>query len=129
MLRQPKFGTLWLTPNKPKNTCSAAKLFRIGKLVEGKPFIPVKGHVVRIEPNYVLEYTVIDPHSVTIPDVPENYLNVVYELEEANGQTLLTVTQYGFDHVADGERRYTETYNNGEGWNPILVQIKALVEG
>jgi uncharacterized protein YndB with AHSA1/START domain len=95
---------------------------------EGKPFIPVKGHIVRIEPNHLLEYTVIDPNSATIPDIPENYLNVIYELEETNGQTLLTVTQYGFDHVADGERRYTETYNNGEGWNPILVQIKSLVE-
>ena len=29
---------------------------------------------------------------------------------------------------ADGEKRYKEAFNNGEGWNPILVEIKKLVE-
>ena len=95
---------------------------------EGKPFIPVKGEIVKLYPNQLLEYTVIDPNSTTVPDVPENYLNVTYLLEETDGQTQLTVTQGDYSHVADGEKRYRETYNNGEGWNPILVQIKALVE-
>jgi hypothetical protein len=31
--------------------------------------------------------------------------------------------------VADGQKRYEDSYNGGEGWNPILVQIKALAEG
>ena len=95
---------------------------------EGKPFIPVKGHIVRIEPGHLLEYTVIDPNSATIPDIPENYLNVIYQLNETGNQTLLTVSQGAYSKAADGERRYQETYNNGEGWDPILVQIKALVE-
>lgn len=95
---------------------------------EGKPFIPVKGEIVKIYPNQLLEYTVIDPNSATVPDIPENYLNVTYILEESNGQTQLTVTQGDYSHVADGEKRYQDTYNNGEGWNPILVQIKSLVE-
>jgi uncharacterized protein YndB with AHSA1/START domain len=95
---------------------------------EGKPFIPVKGHIVKIEPGKLLVYTVIDPNSA-MPDIPENYLDVEYALTEANGQTTLTVTQSGFEGAADGEKRYKDTYNNGEGWNPILVQIKALVEG
>ena len=94
---------------------------------EGKPFIPVKGNIVKIEPGKLLVYTVIDPNS-GMPDIPENYLNVEYALTEANGQTTLTVTQSGFEGAADGEKRYKDTYNNGEGWNPILVQIKALVE-
>ena len=95
---------------------------------EGKPFIPVKGNIVKIEPGKLLVYTVIDPNS-GMADIPENYLNVEYALTEANGQTTLTVTQSGFEGAADGEKRYKDTYNNGEGWNPILVQIKALVEG
>jgi uncharacterized protein YndB with AHSA1/START domain len=94
---------------------------------EGKEFIPVKGNVVEIRPGQFLAYTVIDPNS-TIPDIPENYLTVTYELEENNGQTKLTVTQGDYSKVADGERRYKDSYNNGEGWNPILVQIKALLE-
>ena len=97
-------------------------------LYEGKDFIPVKGHIVEIEPNKLLTYTVIDPHNPNIPDIPENYLSVTYLLEEKNKQTVLTVTQGDYNTVADGEKRYKESYNNGEGWNPILVQIKAIVE-
>jgi len=95
---------------------------------EGNEMVFVKGDIVAIEPGKLLVYTVIDPNSSTIPDVPENYLAVTYALAEAGGQTVLTVSQGDFATVADGERRYTETYNNGEGWNPILVQIKALAE-
>ncbi len=94
---------------------------------EGKPFIPVKGHIVEIEENEFLAYTVFDPTS-TMPDVPENYLTVTYELSEDDGQTTLTVTQGDYDTVAEGEKRYNESYNNGLGWQPILEQIKALVE-
>lgn len=96
---------------------------------EGKEFIPVKGIITAIEPGKLLSYTVIDPHNPNIPDIPENYLTVFYELIPQNGATLFNVTQGDFSLVADGEKRYREAYNNGEGWNPILVQIKQLVEG
>src|SRR4051812_17148066 len=95
---------------------------------EGKEFIPVKGNIVAITPERYLAYTVIDPHNPAIPDVPENYLTVEYALEENNGQTTLTVSQGDYSKVAEGQKRYEETYNNGEGWNPILVQIKAILE-
>jgi hypothetical protein len=65
----------------------------------------------------------------TYADSPENHLNVTYELLETNGATTLTVTQDGFELAAEGEKRYQDVYNNGEGWNPILVQMKALAEG
>lgn len=95
---------------------------------EGKEFIPVKGYVVEIEPNKFLAYTVIDPHSTTIQDIPENYLTVTYSLESKSDQTTLTVTQGDYNTVAEGEKRYQETYNNGQGWNPILIEIKKLLE-
>jgi uncharacterized protein YndB with AHSA1/START domain len=94
---------------------------------EGKEFIPVKGKILNIVPDKLLRYTVFDPNS-TMEDIPENYLTVTYELFEENGSTLLEVTQGDYNKVADGERRYKESYNNGEGWNPILVQIKKLAE-
>lgn len=96
-------------------------------LYEGKDFIPVKGHIVDIVPNKLLVYTVIDPHNPNIPDIPENYLTVTYALE-GNDQTTLIVTQGDFNTVADGEKRYKESHNNGEGWNPILVEIKKILE-
>ena len=63
-----------------------------------------------------------------MPDVPENYLTVTYKLEKENEHTRLTVTQGDYSKVADGARRYQETYNGGEGWNPILVEIKKIAE-
>lgn len=94
---------------------------------EGKEMIFVKGYILQIEPENILVYTTIDPNS-TIDDVSENYLNVKYTLSEVDGQTILTVEQGDYNTVADGERRYKEAYNNGEGWNPILLEIKKLVE-
>ena len=95
---------------------------------EGKEMVFVKGAIVDIKPGKFLAYTTIDPNS-TIDDLSENYLTVTYDLSVENGQTLFTVTQGDYSKVAEGERRYTEAYNNGDGWNPILVQIKKLVEG
>jgi uncharacterized protein YndB with AHSA1/START domain len=95
---------------------------------EGKEMVFVKGHIVDIQPGRFLAYTTIDPHS-NIDDVSENYLTVTYDLAPENGHTVLTVTQGDYSKVAEGERRYQEAWNNGEGWNPILVQIKQLVEG
>jgi|SRR6185436_3311593 len=94
---------------------------------EGKEMVFVKGNVLDIQPNRLLKYTVIDPNA-KMEDIPQNYLNVTYILNEQNGQTVLTVTQDGFETAADGEKRYKDVYNNGEGWNPILIEIKMLVE-
>ncbi len=94
---------------------------------EGQEMVFVKGDIVKIEPGKFLAYTTIDPNS-TIDDVSENYLTVTYELTEENGQTIFNVTQGDYSTVADGEKRYAEAYNGGEGWNPILVEIKKLVE-
>ncbi len=95
---------------------------------EGKEMIFVKGKIIRIESNRFLEYTVIDPLNPNIPDLPENYLNVTYSLSEEGKETKLTVTQGDYNKVAEGENRYKDSYNNGEGWNPILIQIKKLAE-
>ena len=86
---------------------------------EGKEMIFVKGYILEIVPNRLLKYSVIDPNA-SYPDIPENYLSVEYKLEKQNGNTVLTVIQDGFENAAEGRKRFEETYNNGEGWNPIL---------
>ena len=96
-------------------------------LYEGKEMIFVKGKVVDIKPEKFLAYTVIDPNS-TIEDIPENYLTITYELSRENGKTLFKVSQGDYSKVADGDKRYKDSSNNGEGWNPILAEIKKLVE-
>ncbi len=94
---------------------------------DGKEMIFVKGKIVSIKPCQNLVYTVFDPNG-TLADVPENYLTVTYDLAKEVGGTKLTVTQGDYTKVGDGDRRYAESYNDGEGWNPILKAIKSLVE-
>jgi uncharacterized protein YndB with AHSA1/START domain len=94
---------------------------------EGKDTVFVKGNIVAIQPPVLLTYTVIDPHA-EMPDIPDNYLNVYYQLSEQEGITTLTVSQDGFEKAADGEKRYNDVYNKGDGWNPILVEIKKYAE-
>jgi len=94
---------------------------------EGKEMVFVKGYVVAIDPPNRLIYTVIDPNS-TIEDIPENYLNVTYQLEEGGGKTNLTILQDGFEGAANGQERYKDVYNEGKGWDPILQEIARLLE-
>lgn len=93
---------------------------------EGIEMVFVKGNIVNIEPEKLLAYTTMDPNS-EIPDIPENYLTVTYTLSSQNEQTVLTVTQGDYATVGDGEKRYRESTDGG-GWNPILVEIKKLLE-
>lgn len=94
---------------------------------EGKEMVFVSGYVLEINAPKLLRYSVIDPNA-TYPHTPENHLNVTYELNNIGGVTTLHVTQDGFETAADGEKRYTDVYNNGDGWNPILVEIKKIIE-
>ena len=94
---------------------------------EGKLTVFVSGNILHFEPPHLLIYTTFDPNSA-IPDIPENHLTVTYLLEEENGITRFTVTQGDYSKVADGERRYNDSLNGGEGWNPILNEIKKIAE-
>ncbi len=92
----------------------------------GKEMVAVKGNIVQIDKGKFLEYTTIDPNS-GISDILENYLTVTYALSEVKGETILTVSQGDYATVGDGEKRYNETIQGG-GWNPILIEIKKLLE-
>jgi uncharacterized protein YndB with AHSA1/START domain len=95
--------------------------------VSGENIVYVKGVIKHISKPEKLVYTVIDPQS-SMEDIPSNYLDVEYFLSIVNGSIQLVVTQSGFEDAADGIKRYNEVYNNGEGWNPILEQIKSISE-
>ena len=132
---------VWDALTNPEETkkymfgCETVSDWRIGSPLlwrgsyEGKEMVFVKGTILGIRPNEYLVYTVIDPNNPNIPDIPENYLTVTYTLTKENDGTTLTVTQGDYATIADGDKRYKESYNDGLGWDPILVQIKALVEG
>ena len=96
-------------------------------LYEGEEMVFVKGYILAIDPGVKLRYSVIDPNA-EYPHTPENHLNVTYELVDYGARTELIVTQDGFETAFDGERRFTEVQNNGDGWNPILEAIQKIVE-
>jgi uncharacterized protein YndB with AHSA1/START domain len=136
---QAPISKVWNALVNPEQTkkymfgCETVSDWKVGSSLlwrgnyEGKETVFVKGNILQIEPERLLVYTTFDPFS-SIPDVPENHLTVTYRLKQVNEDTTLTVTQGDYATVAEGERRYKESYNNGEGWNPILVEIKKLVE-
>ncbi len=131
--------TVWDVLTNPEQTkkymfgCETVSDWKLGSPLlwrgsyEGQDMVFVKGHIIAIQPPTLLTYTVIDPNA-DMPDIPDNYLNVTYELSAQDGTTTLTVSQDGFEKAADGEKRYHDVYNNGQGWNPILVEIKKVVE-
>src|ERR1700744_1575256 len=93
----------------------------------GVEMVAVKGKIISIDAPRSLVYTVIDPNNPKIPDLPENYLTITCKLTEQNGDTTFEASQGDYSTVAEGEDRYRHTVEGG-GWEPILVQIKALCE-
>ena len=87
-----------------------------------------RGYIIKLEPEKQLKYTVIDPNNKNIPMVSENYLTVTYELIAEGNTTILNVTQGDYSKVLEGERRFKEADNGGQGWSPILELIKKQVE-
>lgn len=140
ILIQVTVGEVWdalINPEKTKQYmfgCETVSDWKPGSELlwrgsyEGKEMVFVKGKIIEINPSKHLKYTTIDPNS-TIADIPENYLWVTYDLSNEGNQTRLTVRQGDYATVAEGEKRYKEAYNGGEGWAPILAEIKKLVEG
>ncbi len=134
-------ATVWDALVNPQQTkkymfgCETVSDWKVGSELiwrgeyEGKSMDFVQGYLVKLEPEKYLEYTVIDPNNKNIPIIPENYLTVTYELISEGNTTHLNVTQGDYSKVAEGERRFKEADNGGQGWTPILELIKNLVEG
>ncbi|HZS59992.1 MAG TPA: SRPBCC domain-containing protein [Gemmatimonadaceae bacterium] len=86
--------------------------------------IYVKGQLEAAEPDRLLRYTMIDPHS-SLADVPENYLTMTCELVPKRGGTTLRTRMGDFTAVGNGAKRYEDTIAGGDG---MLRQLKAVAE-
>lgn len=89
-----------------------------------KEITVVKGEVIRSEPNKLLEHTLF-PANSGIEDTLENYLVIIYELDENGDNTDLTITQKGYKYVENGHERYIDTQ---KGWKAILPKLKEVAE-
>ena len=86
---------------------------------EGKKYVD-KGTILKIEPEKLFQYTYLSSFS-NLPDAPENYANISYELYEEDGETALTVKQ---ENIANEEAREHSEKN----WEHVLKSLKDLLE-
>jgi uncharacterized protein YndB with AHSA1/START domain len=86
---------------------------------EGKPYED-KGKVVQIEPRKLLVSTFWSSLA-GLPDSPENYNTVRYELSPAGDATRLTVTQ-------DNNPTEEAASHSEQNWQKVLDGIKKLLE-
>ena len=86
---------------------------------EGKSFED-KGKILKIEPQKMLRSTHWSPLS-GVPDTPENYHTVTYQLMERNGGTEVTITQ---DNNANAE----EKAHSEQNWRTVLDGMKKMLE-
>jgi uncharacterized protein YndB with AHSA1/START domain len=86
---------------------------------EGKAYKD-KGKIVDIIPEKLLHTTYWSSMSGK-EDRPENYNNVLYEVEEQNGGTLVTISQ---DNIKDEK----ELEHMNQNWGIVLDSMKKLLE-
>ena len=87
---------------------------------EGKAYRD-KGQVLQVEPGKLLVSTFWSSLS-GLPDVPENYQTVRYELSTEGSGTRLTVKQ-------DNHATQEDANHSAQNWNMVLDGIKSLLEG
>ncbi len=87
---------------------------------EGKAYKD-KGKVLQVERGKLLVSTFWSSLS-GVPDAPENYQTVRYELSAENGGTRLTITQ-------DNNATQEDANHSAQNWNMVLDGIKKLLEG
>ena len=87
---------------------------------EGKTYED-KGEILQIEPGRLLVSTYWSSLS-GVPDIPENYKTVRYELSAEGDRTRLTVTQDNNDSQEEAE-------HSERNWNLVLDGLKKLLEG
>lgn len=86
---------------------------------EGKEFED-KGNILKSEPEKLMLCNYWSSFS-GLPDSPENYQNVAYELSPENNGTKLTISQ---DNIPDEEGRRRSEQN----WAFVLNNLKELLE-
>ncbi|PLK46035.1 SRPBCC domain-containing protein [Emticicia sp. TH156] len=86
---------------------------------EGKPYED-KGTILAIEHGKSVTYNYWSNMSGS-DDIPANYANITYTLEEKPGETLLTVAQDGLKDEAAAERSEND-------WGYVLDELRKVAE-
>ncbi|WP_276374473.1 SRPBCC family protein [Chryseolinea sp. H1M3-3] len=113
LIKQYFFGTQAVSDWKEGSTLEFKGVW------DGKTYLD-KGVILKSQPEKLFQYTYYSSFS-NLPDAPENYSNISYELDEENGETALTIKQ---ENVANEEARKHSEQN----WNHVLKSLKDLLE-
>jgi uncharacterized protein YndB with AHSA1/START domain len=87
---------------------------------EGKTYED-KGKILQIEPGKLLVSTYWSSF-LGVPDLPENYQTVRYELSAEGGGTRLTIIQ-------DNNATQEDAEHSEQNWKTVLDGLKKLLEG
>lgn len=79
-----------------------------------------KGNIIKLEPEKLLLCNYWSSFS-GLPDIPENYQNVAYEMAPIKDGTRLTITQDGIGN--EESKQHTE-----QNWKAVLDALKSLLE-
>lgn len=86
---------------------------------DGKPYED-KGNILDIETGKFIHYNYWSSFSGTA-DLPENYVEIKYELKEDNGDTIFTVIQSGF--------KTQEAHDHSDtNWGYVMDGLKKMLE-
>ncbi len=86
---------------------------------EGKAYQD-KGTILQIEKEKILKYNYWSSFSGT-EDKSENYANIMYFIEEQNGQTIFTIIQ-------DGIKTPEARDHSEQNWKVVMNSLKELLE-
>ena len=86
---------------------------------EGKTYVD-GGTILKIEPPKLLKYNYWSSMAGT-EDIPENYVDVTYELSELNDVTTLTITQ-------DNVKSQQALEHSEQNWQMIFDGLKELLK-
>jgi uncharacterized protein YndB with AHSA1/START domain len=86
---------------------------------EGKPYLD-KGTIIEVIPEKRLHTTYLSGIGGK-EDKPENYANVIYELDPEDGHTRVTITR---DNIDDEE----QLEHMKKNWNMVLSSMRKLLE-
>ncbi len=79
-----------------------------------------KGTILENDPGRRLKYSYWSSMS-GIEDLPENYVDITYELNERDGHTLITISQ---DNIPSEKMKE----HSAENWGKVLHGLKELLE-
>jgi uncharacterized protein YndB with AHSA1/START domain len=77
------------------------------------------GVILELDPPKLLKYTYWSS-MMGLPDIPENYYNVTYELDENTGVTTLLVTQ-------DGVKNQESMEHSEQNWQSVFDGLKKIL--